>query len=400
MLAARRLGRVASIALHVTSAHPGRGEPGVESGLEKSTSTRRYKLRGISPSKLRRFRQQIHLDAGARRLRKQPQTAHGAEPRPGGSATDEKTSGIRGGASCRSRLGSNSLARAPNVIMLVGSIEVKRLVCALAPGILLLPVTVHAARLEPTTSKAWAEYVEAANMRMEQRLNPGNSFLWVDEAPARLQKVRSGEIVVSPVGLQSPMRVRSGLIHDWIGAVFIPHVSINDVLKVARDYARYKELYRPAVIDSKVIATGEVNDRFSMLLLAKSAFLKTAVDADYEASYVRVDNQRVYRVSRTTRVQEIENYGTPSQHMLNPGEGMGLIWRIATITRYVERDGGVYIEFEVMALSRDIPSSFRWLIEPLVTRASRRSLWVSLRQTRNAMSQGIESNARRAMRLP
>ena len=109
---------------------------------------------------------------------------------------------------------------------------------------LLLPVTLNAAKLEPTTTKAWEEYAAAATMGMEQRLNPGNSFLWVDEVPERLRKVRSGEIVVSPVGPQSPKRVPSGLIHDWLGAAFIAHVTINDVLAVVRDYARYKDLYR------------------------------------------------------------------------------------------------------------------------------------------------------------
>ena len=61
---------------------------------------------------------------------------------------------------------------------------------------------------------------------------------------------------LSPVGPQVPKKVPSGLIHDWVGAVFIPNVSLNDVQQVVRDYARYKDLYQPNVIDSKVIATG------------------------------------------------------------------------------------------------------------------------------------------------
>ena len=39
-----------------------------------------------------------------------------------------------------------------------------------------MPATVNAASLEPTTSKAWEEYIDSANMRMEQRLNPGKAF--------------------------------------------------------------------------------------------------------------------------------------------------------------------------------------------------------------------------------
>ncbi len=53
-----------------------------------------------------------------------------------------------------------------------------------------------------------------------------------------LARVRAGETVVSPIGSQNPKRVPSGLIHDWVGAVFIPNATLQDVLRVIRDYAR------------------------------------------------------------------------------------------------------------------------------------------------------------------
>jgi hypothetical protein len=255
---------------------------------------------------------------------------------------------------------------------------------------LLFPAKAIAASLEPAASKAWDDYVNSAKMRMEQRLAPGETFLWVEEAPDRLARVRAGEIVVSPAGPENPKRVPAGLIHDWIGAAFIPHVKLTDVLHVVRDYARYKESYQPSVLDSKVIATGDSKDRFSMLLMNRALFLKTALDTDYEATFVPVDDRRLYSVSRTTRVQEIEEYGAPGQHPLPEGVGHGLIWRLFSITRYVERDGGVYIELEVIGLSRDIPVSVRWLVEPIVRRVSRSSLSTSLRQTENAVRMQAE----------
>jgi hypothetical protein len=255
---------------------------------------------------------------------------------------------------------------------------------------LFFPATVNAASLEPATSKAWEEYLESANKLMEQRLSPGKAFLWVDEVPDRLARVRAGEIVVSPVGPQNPKRVPSGLIHDWVGAAFIPNVTINDVQQVVRDYARYKDLYKPTVIDSKVIATGKAKDRFSMLLMNKSLFRKTAYDTDFESGYVHVDDRRGYSIARTTRVQEIEEYGAPAQRILHEGKGDGIIWRLSSITRYVERDGGVYLEFEAIVLSRDIPGSLRWLVEPIVRRVSRKALSTSLQQTKNAVHLSAE----------
>jgi hypothetical protein len=255
---------------------------------------------------------------------------------------------------------------------------------------LLFPATIHAASLEPITSKEWEEYVESASVRMEQRLTPGKTFLWVDEGPDRLARVRAGDVAVSPLGAQSPKRVPSGLIHDWVGAVFIAHATMRDVLDVVGDYARYKDWYQPTVIDSKVITTSKATDRFSMLLVNKSLFLKTAFDTDYESCYIHVDDRRGYSVSRTTRIQEIEEYGAATQHVLHEGEGSGIVWGLFGIARYMERDGGVYIELEAIGLSRDIPASLRWLVEPIVRRVSRGSLSATLRQTANAVRLQVE----------
>ena len=262
---------------------------------------------------------------------------------------------------------------------------------ALVPLITLLcPVVVYGASLEPTTLKAWEEYLESANTRMDLRLSTGKSFLWVDEETDRLQRVRAGEIVVSPVGPQNPKRVPSGLIHDWVGAAFIPGATLPDVLQVVRNYDQYKDLYQPTVIESRVIETSETKDRFSMVLIHKSTFLKTALDADYETRYVHVDDRRVYSISRATRIQEVDEYGTPAQRTLQQDEGRGIIWRLFSITRYAERDGGVYLELEAIGLSRDIPASLRFLVEPIVRRVSRASLATSLLQTEQAVRSSNE----------
>ena len=84
-------------------------------------------------------------------------------------------------------------------------------------------------------------------------------------------------------------------------------------------------------------------------------------------------------------MREIENYGASNQRELIDGRGKGLLWRLFSIARFEERDGGVYVELEAVALSREIPVSLRWLIEPIVNRLSRSSLMASLRQTEDAV---------------
>ena len=47
--------------------------------------------------------------------------------------------------------------------------------------------------------------------------------------------------------------------------------------------------------------------------------MKTAIDSDYQSSYIRVSDRRGYSVSETTRIQEIENYGTFGQRGITRG---------------------------------------------------------------------------------
>jgi hypothetical protein len=84
-------------------------------------------------------------------------------------------------------------------------------------------------------------------------------------------------------------------------------------------------------------------------------------------------------------VREIESYGKEGEYLLPPGQGSGYIWRLHSIARYEERDGGVYLELQAIALTRSIPPSLRWLVNPVVNHLSINSLTTSLRQTREAV---------------
>jgi hypothetical protein len=50
-----------------------------------------------------------------------------------------------------------------------------------------------------------------------------------------------------------------------------------------------------------------------------------------------------------------------------------------------ERDDGVYIEMEAVALSRPVPGAMRFVVDPVVRRVSRNSMLTSLQQTEEAV---------------
>ena len=250
-----------------------------------------------------------------------------------------------------------------------------------------------AADLKEQTIQAWQEYIDAAEARNQTHLAPGSSFLSIDAIPGQAAMLRQGDIAVSPAA-NVPLKIPSGLVHDWTGAIFIPNVSLGDVIRVVRDYEQYDTVYHPAVVSSKPLDRSEWADRFSMVIMNKSFFARRAFDSDYSSTFTRLDDKRWYSTSVSTRVQEISDYGSPSQCTLAEGHGTGVIWRLYSVARYEERDGGVYTELEAIALSRDIPGALRWLVDPIVRRVSRSSIAISLQQTAKAIRSGANTASR------
>lgn len=250
---------------------------------------------------------------------------------------------------------------------------------------LLAASSLPAAELKQETLDAWDRYIHRAAAGMEARAK--STFLWTDESPERRARVRGGEVVVTPLD-RNPQAVPSGLIHHWIGAAFIPSASIDDVTAVVRNYDQYTEFYKPSVIDSRTLSRNESEDRFNVVVVDKAMFMKRALDSEYQSRFVQVDTAKWYSIAETTRVQELAD-----RRRIPEGEGSGYIWRLCTITRFEERDGGVYIETEAMALSRPIPVTLHWVVDPIVRRVSRASLTTSMEQTRDATTAYTRSAA-------
>ena len=246
---------------------------------------------------------------------------------------------------------------------------------------------VKAADLKSETLQAWDTYVRQAQASMKGRGSEQTPFLWVDETPDLAERVRGGEVVVEPAGGKSPHAVPHGLIHHWVGAVFVPQAKLDDVMSVLNDYDCYKDFYHPLVVKSKLVADAPDQKSVRLLMVQKAYSVTAAVETANEIQVVRIDVNRGYSVSRSVRVQEVADYGKPSEHALPEDHGPGYVWRTVIVTRLEQRDGGTYVEMEVIALSRGIPVEFRWLVQPLAEHLPRNIVSGMLRDTGNAVSQ-------------
>jgi hypothetical protein len=191
-------------------------------------------------------------------------------------------------------------------------------------------------------------------------------------------------VAISLTG-KNPLPVPDGLIHDWIGAVFIPGATLAKTLALARDYDHHKEVYKPEVLDSKLISRSG-NDCQIELRLLKKKVITVVLDTYYDVHYFSLDPSRWYSRSHSTRIEEIENPGKPNERRNPPGQDHGFLWRLYSYWRFVERDGGVYEECQAVSLTRDIPTGLGWLIEPIVRQLPKESLVNTLTKTREAVT--------------
>jgi hypothetical protein len=243
--------------------------------------------------------------------------------------------------------------------------------------------------LKPETVAAWDASVSAAKLRMEERARGKTPFLWVDEDQDLGRQVRAGEILVAPGEGDSPHTVPHGLIHDWVGAVFIPKAKLDDVTGVLNDYARYKEFYGPMVANSKLLEQSQDHEKVTLVMVQEAYSVTAAVETENEVDIVRPSADRAYSFSSSVRLQEIADYGKPSEHALPVDQGPGYVWRMFTLTRVEQRDDGVYVEMELMGLSRGIPWALRWLIQPLAEHLPHNILRTILKDTRDAVNKQI-----------
>lgn len=250
-----------------------------------------------------------------------------------------------------------------------------------------------AAELKPQTVAAFDRYVKATEGRHEAELKDVSAYLLIDaldEAGRRqkLDELRAGKVVIEPRRTRENSRqidIPDGLVHHWVGLAFVPGASLDDTVRLLQDYDRHGEIYRPSVTRSKLLS--REGDTFRMYL---RFFMKKGItvvlNSDHEARFERTGADRVHSRIVSTRIAEVEDANTASEREKPPGRDGGYMWRLNTYWRFLERDGGTYLQCESISLTRGIPMGLGWLIGPFVNSIPRESLEFTLDTTRRTLA--------------
>jgi hypothetical protein len=248
------------------------------------------------------------------------------------------------------------------------------------------------ATLKENTLSAFQKYVELTDARNDAELKAGTQLLWVDSLaePARTiayAELKGGEIKIRRLETREDggkIRCPGGMIHHWTGVGFIPEAKLGDVLKVLEDYDHQAQYYAPDVERSRIETHDD--DHFVVFLrFRRHKVITVVLDTWHDVHYFHDSGTGVHSRSSTTRIAQVENAGKQSEREKPPGDDDGFLWRMETWWRIEGRDDGVYVQSEVVSLTRDIPAGLGWLIGPFVTSIPKESLTFTLEATRKAV---------------
>jgi hypothetical protein len=262
----------------------------------------------------------------------------------------------------------------------------------LAIAVMAGPSDALAAELRAATVAGFDHYVRVAEARMAAEEADPQRFLLVDGRPPAeraklLASLRAGEVVMDRLRLRDQGRdieAPDGMLHHWVGLVFLPGVTVKQAVALMQDYDRHASVFAPAVVRAKLL--DRTGDRFRVLLrFHMKKVIAVTVDTENVAEFVTAGPDRVHSAIRSTRVQEVDKAGTAAESQKPEGQGGGFLWRLNTYWRYLERDGGTYIQCESISLSRDIPFGLGWIVGPFVTSIPRESLVFTMASARKAL---------------
>lgn len=252
--------------------------------------------------------------------------------------------------------------------------------------LVLLPSCGCAAELKPETIAAWDRYIAKLESGWTERFT-GPRFFAADDTAERAQKIKKGEVIVRPsVGKDGETSLAGGMISDWTGGFFVYGANLPQVLAFLQDYSHHKVTFAPDIVDS-IVRKSNPPDEFDVYLrIVKSKFMVTDyLNSEHKVIWTHPSKTRAYCKSFSTRVAEIVNIGTPKEHELPVGNDRGYVWRMNGYWFVEERDGGVYVEYETVTLSRDVPMLLGKVLGPILHSVPPEALHSSLEKCKKGI---------------
>jgi hypothetical protein len=238
--------------------------------------------------------------------------------------------------------------------------------------------------LSPQTISQFESYAQKVEATLDERWKGQKNFLSIEDNKDEEQRVLEGQLVIKELPGGNPTEISNGLIHDWLGAVFIPKTSMDRVLEVMQNFDNHEKIY-PEIADSKSIRRNG-NDITGYWRLERKGMVPVVLKVEQEAHYVQVAPGKWICRAYARNIREVDS-GLFSRGQTFPaGKGHGYLWRLYAYWSLEAHNGGVLAECRTLSLSRDIPDGLGWAVGPYVKKMPQESLASTLNGTRRAAS--------------
>lgn len=239
-------------------------------------------------------------------------------------------------------------------------------------------------KLEPGTIAAFAAHVKTVEEELAGRWNDQAPFVSLDSDRESHQKLLRGDLLIKPANSPNPLEVPNGLVHDWVGAVYIPRTSADRVVSVLQDFNNHSKIY-PEVVRSRLIKHDGTEIAGYWRLERKQQFVPAVFDVEQVAHYKQLAPGKWICQAYSTSIREVNDAGSAKESDYPAGEGLGLLWKLDAYWSIEAIGNGVIAECRTISLSRSIPSGMGWMIKPFIQNVPRESLASTLKNTRRTL---------------
>ncbi len=229
------------------------------------------------------------------------------------------------------------------------------------------------------TLAAWHSYEAAVDARYNAASESSSPFFVLDRERVGGWRESVTANTTRMIKIETPS-IDDGKIHHWVGAVFVPGVTLDTVLLRLKQYAGRESEFYDDVIASKLLSKD--GERVSLFMkLRRTKVITVTYNTEHAVAYRKIAGSRASARSVSTKIAELQDAGTATEREKTAAEDSGYLWRLNAYWRYEAVAGGVLIECESVSLSRKVPLLLR-PITPIVDGVARDSLERTLRSLR------------------
>jgi|SRR5579883_2201924 hypothetical protein len=230
---------------------------------------------------------------------------------------------------------------------------------------------IRASELKPVTAKAFAHYEALTEARMQSEVDDPGGFLLLDTLPEgqkaeEIARVRGGQIYIQPLSTKDngkKIEIPDGMVHHWIAVGFLPKAHLADAMRVAQDYEHHADFFGPDIQRSHLLNREGEHFRIAYRFY-KHTIVTVTYNTEFEAEFTLRGPTQAYSSSKAVRIAEVRNAGEKNEREYPVGNDHGFLWRLNLYARYLEVEDGLFIQVELLSLSRTVPALLAWLVNP------------------------------------